>query len=166
MIDSTGAYLLDDEGTVAPGENYSNVSKPNVTADGSFVIETATQFCFFDEVCVYSEFAKPRAAPGMKNPFLDTDAGTAVMSRNGKYAAFFGTTIPDHAFGGPITLVDISRGVRTVLAPTVTSLLQVTSTGSVLAVLHKNGCEQSFVDRCSEPDHGAHSCAQIRERIH
>jgi hypothetical protein len=139
MIDSTGAYLLDDEGTVQPGEDYSNVSKPSVTADGLLVIETSTLFCNSGNPCLYGDLSKPRTPPGMTNPFLANDVGGAVISRSGRYAGLYNNAVLTFpAAFPPMTVIDFSTGIRTELAPTVSLPVQVTSNGVVLAGVYNN----------------------------
>jgi uncharacterized protein (TIGR03437 family) len=145
MIDSTGTYLLDDEGTVAAGDPYSNVSRPNVTDDGSLVIETATRFCNFGSPCIYDDLSTPRSPPGMKNPFLSTDIGGGSISRNGRYAAIYNNALtPPGLHGAPITLIDLSTGDRVMPAPIVEGPVQVTSSGVVLASVYQFGGEHKL----------------------
>ena len=133
MIDSTGAYLIDDEGTVALGESYPNLHAPGVTSDASMVVETATRFCNFGSPCVFDEQSNPRTPPGMSDPFLPSDQGGVAISRNGRYAALY-STVKALPAPGPVTLIDLSTGTRTVLSNAVSvGPVQVSSTGVVLA---------------------------------
>ncbi len=126
-IDSSGAHLIDDEGNVGVGAGYWNLSNPSVSGDGSRLVYTARVPCGCSTVCVHDELSTPRTPPGAPGLFIQTDMGGVVMSRNGRFAALYGTAFMQDLFTPTVVLIDFVTGVRTKLpgfAPA-----QITSSG-------------------------------------
>jgi uncharacterized protein (TIGR03437 family) len=148
-IDSSGAHLVDDEGNVASGAPYWDLSHPSVSADGARLVYTAHQFCNIGDVCSFDEESTPKTPPSAPRLFVPADAGGAAISGNGRYAVSYSTILGPVPSGYSPVLIDFSTGKRTTLTQATYGHPQISSTGLLLVTIR---APQGYVPAIISPD--------------